>query len=300
MTRQHTVQVLGRRAFLRNGTLLLSAGVLGAARSFADEDAPAAIRFGLVTDLHYADKPRAGSRYYRETLTKLDEAARQFERDKVEMVVELGDLVDAAVSPEQELEYLRQVNDRFSRISPHRHYVLGNHCVDTLTKEEFQGAVGQRESYYSFDQGGLHFIVLDACFRSDGVPYGRKNSQWTDANIPPAELDWLARDVASAAGPIVVLAHQRLDDAGSHQVRNAAEVRTVLEQSGQVVAVFQGHSHQNAYQEIGGIHYCTLAAMIEGGGPENNSYARVDATPDGHLRLTGFRRQQTRDFAIAR
>ena len=38
-----------------------------------------------------------------------------------------------------------------------------------------------------FDRGGFHFVVLDACFRSDGVPYGRKNFKWTDTKIPPAE-----------------------------------------------------------------------------------------------------------------
>ena len=40
------------------------------------------LHIGLVTDLHYADKPPAGTRHYRETLAKLAEAAEQFEKDK--------------------------------------------------------------------------------------------------------------------------------------------------------------------------------------------------------------------------
>ena len=77
-------------------------------------------------------------------------------------------------------------------------------------------------------------------------------------------------------------------------MKNNAQVRAILEAAGNVLAVFQGHSHQNDLKEIGGIHYCTLVAMVEGGGVDNNGYARLDITPDGTLELTGFRRQQSR------
>ena len=50
----------------------------------------------MVTDLHHADKPPAGTRHYRETLGKLEEAAKQFEQNKLSFLVELGDLIDAA------------------------------------------------------------------------------------------------------------------------------------------------------------------------------------------------------------
>jgi len=61
---------------------------------------------------------------------------------------------------------------------------LANHCVDTLTKEQFLGTCGASRSYYSLDVGGFHFVILDACFRHDGQPYGNKNSNWTDATSP--------------------------------------------------------------------------------------------------------------------
>ena len=142
------------------------------------------VRFGLITDLHYADKPPAGRRHYRETPAKLAEAADHFRREPIEFLVELGDLIDAADSVEDELRYLDRIDRDFAEICPRRYYVLGNHCVDTLTKREFLDGVGRKEAHYSFDRGGVHFVVLDACFRSDGEPYGRKNSKWTDANVP--------------------------------------------------------------------------------------------------------------------
>jgi len=280
---------LSRRAFVRNGSLFL----LGAATTdvWAAEEQPRKVRVGIVTDLHHADKPPNGTRHYRDTLAKLAEASKQFTTDRPDFVVELGDFIDAAETVDAELAYLKQVGEVFSRLPAPKHYVLGNHCVDMLTKDEFLAGVGKRESFYSFDVQGVHFVVLDSCFRSDGKPYGRKNSTWNDANIPDQELDWLRTDLRATDKSVIVFAHQRLDDAGQHAVKNAAEVRRVLESSGKVAAVFQGHSHKNDHQAISGIHYCTLVAMVEGAGPESNGYSLIEVLQDDTIRVTGFRKQ---------
>lgn len=290
-----------RRRFLRNGTLMLAAGTLSPASLWAGEvNADAKqdeLCIGLITDMHYADKPPTGNRYYRQTLDKLDEAGDAFSRAAPHFIVELGDLIDAADSVDTEKRYLETVNRPFAELCEDRHYVLGNHCVDTLRKDEFLGAVGQPESYYSFDRAGYHFVVLDACFRHDGVPYGRKNSKWTDANIPPEELQWLAADLRSTDRPTIIFAHQRLDVSTHHGVRNNAAVRKLLENSGNVLAVFQGHSHKNDLNEIAGIHYCTLAAMIEGSGAENNGYSLMRISRSGTIQIEGFRTQADYDWS---
>ncbi|HEX7379354.1 MAG TPA: alkaline phosphatase, partial [Pirellulales bacterium] len=164
----------------------------------------------------------------------------------------------------------------------------------TLMKEEFLAGVEQEKSYYSFDRGEVHFVLLDSCFRGDGRPYGRKNSHWTDANLPAAELEWLAADLRASDKLAIVFAHQRLDVSDNHGVKNSPAVRKILEESGRVLAVFQGHSHRNDLKEIGGIHYCTLVAMVEGTSAENNGYSLLEIAPGGGIRLTGFRRQQSR------
>jgi len=285
---------LTRRTLLENGTMILlssSTAALGDTKE-ATKTPNRRVRAGLITDLHYADKEPRGSRHYRESLTKLDEAARQFAKSKPDFVVELGDLIDAADSVEVELGYLTTVQEKFAALPGDKHCVLGNHCVDTLTKAEFLGAVGQEKSYYSFDAAGVHFIVLDSCFRSDGTPYQRKNFEWTDPNIPAEELDWLKADLdASGSEQVIVFAHQRLDVADNHGVNNAEEVREALEASGKVRAVFQGHSHKNDHKLIGGIHYVTLVAMVEGAGEASNGYSTLDVFDDGTLAISGFRKQ---------
>lgn len=298
------VKTLGRRAVLRNGTLVLGAASVSAAALPTSEliadDESAALRVGLITDLHYADKEPAGTRHYRETLDKLAEAAGEFEKQQPEFVVELGDLIDAADSVATEQRYLKTINREYSAIAKDRHYVLGNHCVDTLNKNEFLGSVGQAESYYSFDRGGFHFVVLDACFRSDGEPYGRKNFKWTDANLPPAELEWLEADLKATDKKTIVFAHQRLDVSNNHGVNNHAAARRIFEASGNVLAVFQGHSHKNDLKDIGGIHYCTLVAMVEGSGEDNSGYSLMKVSADGTIRLKGFRRQVDRTLTTRR
>jgi len=290
---------LGRRAFLQNGTLLLAAAATVDVPSLLADEGKERLRVGLITDLHHADKPSSGTRHYRETLGKLAEATIQFGKAKPMFVVELGDLIDAADSVETEQRYLKTINREFSAISNDRHYVLGNHCVDTLTKTEFLDGVEQKQSYYSFDRGDFHFVVLDACFRNDGEPYGRKNSRWNDANIPAAEVDWLRADLKATSKKTVVFAHQRLDVSTDHGVKNCPEVRSVFEDSGKVLAVFQGHSHQNDLNDIGGIHYCTLVAMVEGSGAENSGYSVMEIAPDGTIRLTGFRKQKEYEWKRA-
>ncbi|MDA1018369.1 MAG: metallophosphoesterase [Planctomycetota bacterium] len=278
-----------RRAFLQNGVLVLTSGAMTA--SLLAEEKSKTLRIGLVTDLHYADKPPAGSRHYRETPDKLAEAAERFSKEPPEFLVELGDFIDAADSVTTELGYLKRINRDFATICKQRHYVLGNHCVHTLLKPEFLDAVSRKQSYYSFDSGGFHFVVLDSCFRSDGKPYGRRNFQWTDPNIPADEVDWLKSDLKTTSKPTVVFAHQRLDVANSYGVKNAADVRRVLQASGKVLAVFQGHSHRNDHKEIAGIHYCTLVAMVEGTRIESNGYSMMTLADDGTIHVSGFRKQ---------
>ncbi|MBK8094529.1 MAG: metallophosphoesterase [Verrucomicrobiaceae bacterium] len=280
-----------RRAFLQNSTLCL-AGFSGL--QAADPEAKPLIKIGLMTDLHYADKPPTKTRFYREALAKLDEAVEVMNREKPAHVVELGDFIDQADSVEKEIEWLKTMESHFARLSMPRHYVLGNHCVGTLTKKEFAANTQASGGHESFQAGGVTFLILDACFRSDGTPYSRKNFVWKDSNIPANQLTWLESELGKASGPVIVFAHQRLDADKAHAVQNAAAVRSLLEKSGKVLAVFQGHSHKNAYQQISGIHYTTLVAMVEGTGAENNGYTLLEVMPDSSLRLQGFRKQVDR------
>jgi alkaline phosphatase len=257
------------------------------------------IKIGLITDLHYADKETAGTRYYRESTAKLTECVKLFHEEKPDFVVELGDLVDAAPTVDEELGFLKSINGILRKMDRPCHYVLGNHCVATLTKEEFLKEVQQPKSYYSFDLHGFHFVILDACFNREMQSYGRNNFEWTDTNIPPAEVEWLEKDLTQTQNPVIVFAHQRLDlnPQESYAVKQCRKVRKLFEASGKVLAVFQGHSHKNELHLINEIPYCTLAAIIEGSGSENNAYGILELSPTGTIQLKGYRKQENYNWS---
>ncbi len=284
-----------RHAF---GLVLLSLAALIACAAPSPEDkapeARADVRFGMITDLHYADRDSVSGRMYRESTAKLAEFVEVMNREKVDFVIELGDYKDQDIQPDpaKTLSYLRTIEAVYAGFKGPRYHVLGNHDEDSLTKAEFLGVAGNSgipadRTYYSFDVRGVHFIVLDPNFRSDGKEFGRGAFAWEDCNLPQAELDWLKADLAAGKGPAVVFIHQQLDGEGAYYVKNAAAARAILAASGRVRVVFQGHRHEGAFSEIDGIAYVTLKAAGEGSGPGNNGFALVTVQPDGSMDLKG-------------
>jgi alkaline phosphatase len=287
---------ISRRTFLK-----AAAGSLAASRLYS---ARSPLRFGVVTDVHYADRLRVGTRYYRLGLSKLASVVNRMNSEGVAFLVELGDLKDEDVNPSEEstLAFLRSIEKTFQGFRGPRYHVLGNHDMDGITKEQFQSiavntGIDRGRTWYSFDRGGYHFVVLDANFRSDMTPYSRGDFDWRDANIPPAQVDWLASDLRGASRPAVVFVHQRLDEAGPEAIGNRVAVRRALKESGKVVLVLQGHVHRGDYQQIDGIHYYTLVASVEGDNPTDDTCAVVQIRPDGSAVVIGYQRAVTRRLA---
>jgi len=288
--------MISRRVFLRSvaGMTLASLSCAPGNRSTC---ARPAVRFGIVTDCHYADADAADARFYRESLDKLSECVARMNAERVDFLIELGDLKDQDKRPVESrtLQYLQDVEAVLQGFHGPTYHVLGNHDMDSLSKQQFLSRVENTgidasRSYYSFDVKGLHCVVLDANYKADGSDYDHGNFDWRDANIPACELDWLRHDLAMSGGPIVIFVHQLLDGTGLVHVKDASEVRRILQASGKVLAVFQGHHHEGRYRCIEGIHYYTLKAVVEGHGPGNNSYAIVEAQSAHDLIVTGYRR----------
>ncbi|MGM0507509.1 MAG: metallophosphoesterase [Bacteroidota bacterium] len=251
------------------------------------------VRLGVVTDPHYAELPTWTTRHYRESLSKLSEAARLFNREQVDALLELGDLVNGA--EEDNEEHARVAEQALALYQGPRYHVLGNHDLDALSKEEFQSIIRNEgipssDTWYSTTIGGFRLLVLDACFMEDGTPYDSGNYHWQDTWIPREQLDWLQNELNREPIPTIVAVHQCLSGDEPHRVKNAAEVRSILSESGQVLAVFQGHQHQGGHEQIDGIHYVTFRAVVEGSGESENAYSTAEIRTDGSIAITGYRR----------
>ncbi len=269
----------------------------------ADAQAPPLVRFGVITDLHYADIDPNGARAYRESDQKVAEFVQVMHAKGAAFVVELGDFKDQDPKPDpaRTLEYLRQIESVFARFDGPRYHVIGNHDTDSLSKAEFLAAapntgIVPNATHYTFVNGGVRAIVLDASHKADGSDYDRGNFEWSDTNIDAPQLSWLKTTLAASREPVIVFVHQQLDGTGAYYVKNAAQVREALEQSGNVIAVLQGHRHEGAFSRINGIPYFTFKAAVEGSGPWNSAYAIVDVMPDLEVRVLGYRKADSRDF----
>lgn len=289
------IDSLSRRDFLAGSMLaLLAPG------AFAESLSGEPIRFGLVTDVHFAKAPARGTRFYEESLAKLQEATAYFREAKTDCVIELGDLIDSApgVDAKGERLFLEQINKVLTTGAPQTGYVFGNHCVGAVTKGDFLSTVGQKTGHRSFDVGPWHVVILDACHKVDGTSYVPGNFTYDDTSIPDWQIDWLENDLKATKKHAIVFCHQRLDWTTPERpltgVASAPKVRKVLESSGKVRGVFMGHTHSNDASVVNGIPYVTLRAMVEGSGAESSGYSTLLAYPDGSLLLRGLRDQLSR------
>lgn len=260
------------------------------------------LRIGIVTDVHAHDTEAPVEHKvmtnYAERLTAFVDAMNAWPADAV---IELGDFVNGAFvlgadygDPTRIPQILDNAVAVFSGLESPTHYVLGNHDLYDLSKDEFLAAVGGDARYYSFDLGGFHFVILDAEYNDPAGDDFDHVFMRVKCRIPQHELDWLRDDLAQTDLPTIVCVHQPLDsefdaNAGGPPVVNNQEVRQLLSESGDVIAVFQGHDHDNVYQLIDGIHYVTFAAMVDHTEPTPPTYAQVTLDPDTRvIRIEGF------------
>ena len=218
-----------------------------------------AVRFGLFADPHYAEKVY-GNRHCEDSAAKLEACVETLAAEDLDFAVCMGDAIDSGEDREEELGYLGRMREVFAGCGVERHWVLGNHDLDSFTKAEFLEACGSgRGAHYSFDQKGTHFAVLDGNCHEDGSDFSPGNFEWDQAWLSPAQLEWLKADLAATSKPAVVLCHENLDDRlhegepDPHVLRNADQVRVTLQEAGNVRAVIQGHYHPGLLTWIGDI-----------------------------------------------
>ncbi len=269
------------------------------------------LHVGIITDVHVQDtNSPARDRVmtnYAERLTAFVGAMNAWPADAI---IELGDLVNGAFvmggAPGDAARIAGFLDEAVALLSGFDgpiHYVLGNHDLFDLSKDEFLAAVGGDAKYYSFDLGGFHFVILDAEYDPDGADYDHVFVR-VKGFIPAPELDWLSADLAATTLPTIVCVHQPIDSefdvlAGGPPIANNKDVQRVLRESGVVIAVLQGHDHENRYAEIDGIHYVTFDAMVDHTEPTPPTWAQVTLDLESRtITIEGFGLQSNRELGF--
>jgi alkaline phosphatase len=220
------------------------------------------INFCVFSDLH--------SERYSDIYSKLaNDIASIIEQDNIQFIINLGDTVGAAAEKSCAIEVLKNVTETFGVLSIDKHYVIGNHDLELLTKEEFNNITlsARKKCYYSFDCGLFHFVVLDMNYHENGDSFASGDFEWFNAFLPWDELLWLKNDLKQNANKSTfIFTHQNLDDRKKDNalhpeiISNANEIRNIFESAGNVLAVFQGHGHKEAKKIINGIEYFSIAS----------------------------------------
>ena len=233
--------------------------------------------FAAFADPHYAQRDPHIGRFYRQSPEKLRQCLPAFSAPDVDFVVCLGDLVDGTRADAEEMAALAKEAGKPVC------YAAGNHDLAALPRETLQSIFDWPDpnGYYAFTVNGIRFLVLDTNHDgdSDRLP------PWDVTSIDARQLAWLRAQLADPK-PTVVFAHANLDDRrrpdgtrDPHVIVNHAEVRSILEASGQVHLVVQGHCHAGACTHQNGIEYLTLRAMVQG--LSENDAAIITVRSDG-------------------
>lgn len=147
-------------------------------------------------------------------------------------------------------EYLATMNSAISNLQVF--HTMGNHDNDFKTYSDFDAAFKYvrdiAPTYYSFNIGKVHFIVLDDidCDKYDGT-----NSRNYVKTISNEQLEWLRKDLSyvDKSTPLIVTMHaQVFYPSGSgfkidHDQTNTAELFNILD--GYKVHFVTGHTHMS-------------------------------------------------------
>jgi 3',5'-cyclic AMP phosphodiesterase CpdA len=287
---------------------------------FAGFDAPAGpgaglprFRFGIVTDPQYAPFPPWRTRYFANSLAKLTETIAAFNREDLQFVATLGDLV------EQDWENFAAVLPVYDALQAPHVLMLGNHdfkvAADRL--DSVRRMIGAPRAYYDFAGGGYRFVVLDGneislfANRPGSANYieaetrlarmaaaGAANAQVWNGGISDAQFAWVGEtlEAARSAGErVIVFSHYPVYPPNDHNLCDDRRLVDLLTGYDNLVAFFSGHNHDGNYGRVGGTHFVNFRGMVET--PDTASYAVVEAHDD-RLEIRGYGLEQSRTLAI--
>lgn len=246
------------------------------------------MRFLVVTDLHYSDKPTGNNnRYHAMSLDKLRTAIESCS-DGCEFIVCLGDIVDSFEGYKPQTQGLTEIRAMLDSFGLPFYPTFGNHDT-ALDKREFMRLIGMTGRYYSFETDGYLFLMLDSSMNSKDEPYPQKEIKWTQCYVDDEQLVWMKDKISSTDKKVVVMTHALVSpgttDDEDHIILNADEITDILfEYEDKIAAVFCGHYHYGHSAKIGSIPYVVFKAMCMG----TAITCAVVEINDGKVKITGY------------
>lgn len=245
----------------------------------------------IFSDLHYApEKPVNNGSVIDRKLMEYAELLLKKLTDKInneikpDLVINLGDLIEDFNDHDIDIINLKYIWNKFKDINVPFCSCIGNHDLRTMeSRSEVEQIMGYEHSTFSFDLNGLHIVILgtdvDNTYGTDLG--GILKSQY----MSKEDLDWLKNDLQQNNLPTIICIHFGVaednmkgnwwfescnDDA---LLGNRKELKEIIKNSENILAVFSGHQHWTKCIEEDGTLYYVLGSMTEN--------INDDGTPDG-------------------
>lgn len=256
-----------------------------------NQDQKPLFSFGLIADIQYCDCDAAGTRFYRNSLTKLQEAIRSFRIDSPAFVINLGDMI------EKDFVSYKPVFRVFDTAGIKIFQVTGNHdfSVEPRLKKRIPPLQSNKEGYYSFTYGKFRFIILNGNevsiyystnksiikqagdFITKLKSEGDVNGMDWNGGMSSKQILWLSDQLNTASKndeKVFIMCHFPVYPVNEHNLLNYKDLLTVLEGYNNIIAWFNGHNHAGNYGNFNMIHFVTMKGMVET--EESNSFALVE------------------------
>ena len=247
--------------------------------------------FGLIADVQYSDYDPAGTRYYRESISKLREALSSLKEDSADFIINLGDLIG------KDFKSFKPVLDIIDSSGLKTYHITGNHdySVEPRLKKHLPEIQSFKKGYYSFVYEKIRFIFLNgnelstyaSNYKSeikDAADYiealkneGSLNAIDWNGGIRRKQLDWLRDELnksKEADEKVILFCHFPVWPENIHNLLNYKEVLSLLGNYQNIAAWFNGHNHAGNYGNFNMIHFVTIKGMVET--ETSNSFALVE------------------------
>ena len=214
------------------------------------------MKLGIFTDPHYSlQERRSADRRPALSLGKIGVAMADFQKEKVDLCLCLGDLVDDGDQSEPPEARLGRLVEFVRSFGIPVYFLGGNHDFEMFDPASFSRFTDSEIPPCVLETPTHSFLFLDANYRSDFRHFSEAGVEWTDSNLTREAIRFLEDFLKTAEKPVVVCLHENLDPyiPEDHLVKNAPEVRRILEESGKVSLVLQGHYHKGADHTVGKI-----------------------------------------------
>lgn len=252
----------------------------------------------IFSDLHYApEKPiNNGSIIDRKLIEfsepLLEKLIYKIKNEiKPDLVLNLGDLVEDFNDHDKDIANLNYIWNKFKKIDGSFYSCIGNHDLRSMSsRKEVEKIMEYEHSTFSFDINGMHVVILGTYVNNElgTTSGGILKTQF----ISKEDLNWLSENLAKNNLPTIICLHFGVaeDDMKGNWwfescpehalLGNRKELKEIIKNNQNVLAVFSGHQHWTKYIKEDDISYYVLGSLTEN--------INDDGVPDGVYFIVEF------------